>query len=64
MHTEWEHAIKTSFVPGDTKKEYIVAIPSEAVNDSNRNDDSRKPIIRDGRIHFTRYSPTLCASLK
>lgn len=56
MKNEWEYAIKPQYRADDTtKKEYIVAIPAEAFKGASMNDDSRKPIIKEGRIYFSRY---------
>ncbi|KAI2465123.1 hsp70 family chaperone [Annulohypoxylon bovei var. microspora] len=49
---EWEHAIKPLFKANDTRKEYIVNIPAEAFKGVSINDESRKPIIKNGRIYF------------
>ena len=54
MKTEWEYAIKPSYTPGNADKEYTVAIPAEAFKGSDTTDMSRKPFIKDGRIHFAR----------
>ncbi|KAI1407357.1 actin-like ATPase domain-containing protein [Hypoxylon sp. FL1857] len=54
MKNEWEYAIKPQYKADDTsKKEYIVAIPAEAFKGASMNDDSRKPIIKEGRIYFS-----------
>ncbi|KAI2620987.1 actin-like ATPase domain-containing protein [Hypomontagnella submonticulosa] len=54
MKNEWEYAIKPQYRADDTtKKEYIVAIPAEAFKGASMNDDSRKPIIKEGRIYFS-----------
>ncbi|KAI0139600.1 actin-like ATPase domain-containing protein [Hypoxylon sp. NC0597] len=54
MKNEWEYAIKPQFRADDTgRKEYIVAIPAEAFKGASMNDDSRKPIIKEGRIYFS-----------
>ena len=34
--------------------EYIVAVPAEAFKGASMNDDSRKPIIKGGRVYFKR----------
>ena len=55
MKNEWEYAIKPQFKLNDAqKKEYVVAIPAEAFDGTNLTDETRKPIIKNGRIHFTR----------
>lgn len=55
MRLQWENGIKPQFRPNDTSKEYIVAIPAEAFKNQNEmNDSSKKPIIKNGRIHFKR----------
>ena len=54
MKSEWEYAIKPQFRLDNANKEYIVAIPAEALEGSDLNDESRKPYIKSGRIHFTR----------
>ncbi|KAJ8113599.1 hypothetical protein ONZ43_g5118 [Nemania bipapillata] len=53
MRNEWEYAIKPQYRVGDGSKEYIVAVPAEAFKDGSTNDDSRKPIIKEGRIYFS-----------
>ncbi|KAM0346552.1 hypothetical protein ACHAO7_011748 [Fusarium culmorum] len=56
MKDEWEHGIKRHFKPVTSSKEFVVKIPAEAFKGSgasNMNDSSKKPIIKDGRIHFT-----------
>ncbi|OHE90576.1 hypothetical protein CORC01_14123 [Colletotrichum orchidophilum] len=52
MKSEWEAAIKPQFAPGLSHKEYIVEIPAEAFRNSELDDSSREPIIRNGKIHF------------
>lgn len=55
MKNEWEYAIKPQFKLENTlTEEYIVAIPAEAFESSDLNDESRRPIIKNGRIHFSR----------
>ena len=54
MKSEWEYAIKPQFRLESATKEYIVAIPAEAFRGSDLNDESRKPYIKSGRIHFAR----------
>jgi hypothetical protein len=54
MREEWESGIKPSFNPQFTSKEYIVSIPAEALGMSDLNDTTKRPIIKDGRIHFSR----------
>ncbi|OBS23303.1 hypothetical protein FPOA_03852 [Fusarium poae] len=56
MKDEWETGIKRHFKPVSSGKEFIVKIPAEAfkgAGPSAMNDSSKKPIIKDGRIHFT-----------
>ncbi|KAL8852862.1 MAG: hypothetical protein Q9221_002238 [Calogaya cf. arnoldii] len=53
MKNEWEYAVKPQFkLENDTTKDYIVAVPAEAFEGSSLNDDSKKPFIKRGRIHF------------
>ncbi|VUC36482.1 unnamed protein product [Clonostachys rosea] len=52
MKTEWEYDIKQSFDPKSTKP-YIVAIPAEAFSNNDMNDESQRPYIKSGRIHFS-----------
>lgn len=52
MKNEWEYAIKPQFRLDNANKEYIVAIPAEALEGSDLSDESRKPYIKSGRIHF------------
>ena len=54
MTKEWEEGIKSKFNTDNRNREYIVSIPAEAVGKSGLNDHSRRPIIKDGRIHFSR----------
>ena len=54
MKNEWEYAIKSQFKTDIANKEYIVSIPAEAFEGSELNDESRKPYIKSGRIHFAR----------
>ena len=54
MKSEWEYAIKPQVSLENANKEYIVAIPAEALEGSDLNDRSRKPYIKSGRIHFAR----------
>ena len=54
MKSEWEYAIKPQFRLENATKEYIVAIPAEALEGSSLDDESRKPYIKSGRIHFAR----------
>lgn len=54
MKNEWEYAIKPQFRLDNANKEYIVAIPAEALEGSDLSDESRKPYIKSGRIHFAR----------
>ena len=59
MKEEWEYGIKHQYKPGNRKKEYIVQPPAEAFANSSLDDETRKPIIKNGRIHFTRCGHTL-----
>lgn len=62
MRQEWEHGIKPQFKIDGSSREYIVCIPAEAFSGMGAtalNDFSRKPVIKNGRIHFTRYSYSL-----
>ncbi|KAF5593958.1 hsp70 family chaperone [Fusarium pseudoanthophilum] len=57
MKDEWEHGIKRHFKPVTSSKEFIVKLPGEVCGGSGQgrlNDSSKKPIIKDGRIHFSR----------
>lgn len=55
MKNEWEYAVKPQFkLENNMTKEYIVAVPAEAFEGSDLNDDSKTPIIKGGRIHFAR----------
>jgi hypothetical protein len=57
MKDEWEYAVKPQFKLGNSKDEYIVAIPAEAfkgASPDSMDDDTRLPVIRNGRIHFPR----------
>ncbi|ROW15713.1 hypothetical protein VPNG_02135 [Cytospora leucostoma] len=61
MKGEWEFGIKSRFKPGNSNKEYILKLPLETFKSRGRgessrasglDDVSRKPFIKDGRIHF------------
>jgi hypothetical protein len=55
MKNEWENGIKRHFKPVSSGKEFIVRIPAEVykgAGPSAVDDSSKKPIIKDGRIHF------------
>ncbi|KAK8078894.1 hypothetical protein PG994_002701 [Apiospora phragmitis] len=52
MKKEWEVGIKPRFKPDNTNREHIVSIPAEAMMGSSLDDKSRRPFIKDGRIHF------------
>ncbi|KAJ8119298.1 hypothetical protein ONZ43_g3722 [Nemania bipapillata] len=55
MKKEWEYGIKPQFSMRDApSKEYPVLIPAEVFKGSTHdmNDASKKPVIKDGRIHF------------
>ncbi|KAL3465551.1 hypothetical protein BJX64DRAFT_297227 [Aspergillus heterothallicus] len=53
MRGEWEYAIKPQYKPkANDSKMYIVSIPAEAFRGPSINDESRKPVIKNGRIHF------------
>lgn len=57
MKHEWENAVKPQFSPEDELMQYIVAVPAEAFTGKGilgLNDTSRKPHIKNGRIHFPR----------
>lgn len=55
MKNEWEYAIKPQFkLKNSGIDEYIVAVPTEAFEGSDLNDNTKKPIIKGGRIHFAR----------
>lgn len=60
MKGDWERAIKAQFKPGNANKEYIVRIPAEAFGKSSLDDTSRKPFIKNGRIHFSRQVTQPC----
>ena len=54
MKTQWELGLKPQFMPEDGKT-YVVTLPHELfLKASEKNDLSTKPIIKDGRIHFSR----------
>ncbi|KAL6918247.1 hypothetical protein FSHL1_009674 [Fusarium sambucinum] len=56
MKDEWETGIKRHFKPDSSSKEFIVKIPAEAFKGegaSGMDDSSQKPMIKNGRIHFT-----------
>ncbi|OBT67118.1 hypothetical protein VE03_04430 [Pseudogymnoascus sp. 23342-1-I1] len=54
MKNEWEYAIKPQYKPSKeyNENDLMVPIPAEAFKGSDLNDESRKPIIKNGRIHF------------
>ena len=54
LKDEWEYAIKPQYRTKGGRDEYIVAIPAEAFKGASMNDDSRVPIIKEGRIYFKR----------
>lgn len=55
MKNGWEYGIKPQFKLNNmTTDEYNVAIPAEAFEGSDINDSSKKPIIKNGRILFSR----------
>lgn len=56
MKKDWEYAIKPRFkLENSMGNEYLVAIPAEAFGGvESLDDDSKKPIIKSGRIHFAR----------
>jgi hypothetical protein len=59
MKHEWENAVKPQFSTEDLHMEYIVAVPAEAFTGKGMpglSDSSRKPPIKNGRIHFARYN--------
>ncbi|EWG54156.1 hypothetical protein FVEG_17262 [Fusarium verticillioides 7600] len=56
MKGEWENGIKRHFKPVTSSKAFIVKLPGEVFRGSGGiglNDSSKKPIIKDGRIHFS-----------
>ncbi|KAI1733567.1 actin-like ATPase domain-containing protein [Xylaria scruposa] len=53
MKNEWENVYKPSYTGIDTNREFPIGIPNEALRGSSTNDLSRKPYIKDGRIHFS-----------
>ncbi len=64
MKGDWERAIKAQFNPGSASKEYIVRIPAEATRGKASLDDtSRRPFIKNGRIHFSRQASSPILSL-
>ena len=54
MKNEWGYAIKPQFRLDSVTKEHIIALPAEAFEGSDLNDESRKPYVKSGRIHFPR----------
>ncbi|KAL2856684.1 hypothetical protein BJY01DRAFT_263171 [Aspergillus pseudoustus] len=52
MKREWEQGIKPQFKQDAVEKEYIVSVPAEAFGRSSLDDLSKKPHIKQGRIHF------------
>jgi hypothetical protein len=57
MKGEWEKAIKPQFRnPQNNSKEYIVGIPAEAFKKAKLDDTTKEPLIKDGRIHFKRFT--------
>lgn len=56
MRDEWELGIKPQFKMQNIQgKEFIVRVPAEAFRGGDTNDVSRRPYIKNGRIHFSRY---------
>ncbi len=55
IKAEWEYAYKPSYTGRDVNREFPVGIPAEALKGSDMNDLKRKPHIKDGRIHFSKY---------
>lgn len=55
MKSEWEYAIKPQYTTTSGRDDYIVAIPAEAFKGGSMNDESRKPLIKEGRIYFRRF---------
>ncbi|KAI1204680.1 actin-like ATPase domain-containing protein, partial [Annulohypoxylon truncatum] len=53
IKSEWEHVYKPSYTGRDHGREFPIGIPAEALGGSNENDLTRKPHIKDGRIHFS-----------
>lgn len=54
MKGDWERAIKPQFTSGNMNREYIVRIPAEAFGGSSLDDYARHPLIKNGRVHFSR----------
>jgi len=57
LRHEWENSVKAQFSGDDATMENIVGVPAEAFTGTGilgLNDDSRKPFIKNGRIHFAR----------
>lgn len=63
MKNEWEYAIKPQYKPSKhyNENDLMVPIPAEAFKGSDLNDQTRKPVIKNGRIHFERYARLDCS---
>lgn len=55
LNKEWEYSIKPRYSESDPREEYLVTLPIRSLADSELNDTSRKPHIKNGRIHFSGY---------
>ncbi|KAJ6125279.1 hypothetical protein N7471_012596 [Penicillium samsonianum] len=53
LKDQWEYGIKPTYTPNTDGEEHVVPIPAEAFQGHDLNDSSRKPVIKNGRIHFS-----------
>jgi hypothetical protein len=63
MKNEWEYTYKPLYTGRDFDREFPVGIPAEALRGTDRNDLKRKPHIKDGRIHFSKYVESITLPL-
>ncbi|KAK5629007.1 hypothetical protein RRF57_004722 [Xylaria bambusicola] len=59
MKGEWEYVYKPSYTGRDVDREFPIGIPDEALKGSDMNDTKRKPHIKNGRIHFSKYTSSV-----
>ncbi|KAJ5696743.1 hypothetical protein N7536_007155 [Penicillium majusculum] len=53
LKDQWESGYKLTYKPNTDGREVIISVPAEAFQGAELTDESRKPVIKNGRIHFS-----------
>ncbi|KAJ5400814.1 hypothetical protein N7465_011303 [Penicillium sp. CMV-2018d] len=53
LKDQWEYGYKPTYKPNTDGREFVISVPAEAFQGADLNDQSRRPYIKNGRIHFS-----------